>query len=112
VSHRRVALPRARTPPAEDGPLVERDILAYFSRLADHDAHAVVDEATRSDLRPGMDLDARQESGEVGDEARHEAKPQPPEGVGDPVELKGVKSRVTQEHLEEVAGRRISFEHR
>src|SRR5690242_2100635 len=43
---------------AERHALVNRAAVADLRRLADNDAHAVIDEHARANLRAGMDLDA------------------------------------------------------
>ncbi len=39
--------------------LINGYVVADFGGLADHHSHAVIDEEATADLRPGMDLDAR-----------------------------------------------------
>ena len=56
---------------AERDALVDRAVVADLGRLADHDAHAVVDEDAPADLRARMDLDAGEEARQVRDEAPH-----------------------------------------
>src|SRR3546814_7331793 len=51
-----------RSDAAEGDVVIQRDAVADFSGLADHDAHAVIDEEIFPDARPGMDFDAGQES--------------------------------------------------
>src|SRR4029453_9963595 len=48
-------------PPAEGDPVVEHHVVAEDRGLADHDAHAVVDEEASADRGPRMDLHAREE---------------------------------------------------
>ena len=48
--------------------LVEHHVVADLGRLADDDAHAVVDEEALADLRAGVNLDAGDQTAEVGDQ--------------------------------------------
>ena len=54
---------------AEGHALIERHVVADLGGLADHHAHAVVDEQAPADLGAGMDLDAGQDPPEMRDEA-------------------------------------------
>jgi hypothetical protein len=65
--------------------VVHHHVVADDRRLADDDAHPVIDEAPPSDHRAGVDLDPRREPGELGDEAREKWDVQLPERVGDAV---------------------------
>ena len=53
---------------AQGHALVEQNVVADFGGLADHHAHAVVDEEPAADRRAGMDLDARQGAAELRNE--------------------------------------------
>src|SRR5687767_5223926 len=70
VAERRVALLATQARAPQRHALQQRDVLADLRRLADDDAHPVVDEETRPDAGGGMDLDAREEPAEVRDTAR------------------------------------------
>src|SRR5208283_4616201 len=59
--------------------LIERDIVSHNGRLADHRAHAVVDEQTPSYLCPGMNLNAREQARHLRNESRQEAHTVPPQ---------------------------------
>ena len=102
------SLPR----PAQDRALIQRDVFAYLGRLADDDAHAVVDEAARADDRRRMDLDAGQEPADVRQKPRRKSQAPPPKKVGDAVHLERVKARVAEEHLPDAARRWIPLEDR
>src|SRR4051812_14591558 len=56
--------------------LIHRDVIANHSRLADHDAHAMVDEDAASNFGAGMDLDPGHESTEMRNDASGD-KPAP-----------------------------------
>src|SRR5580658_4323391 len=68
VEKRRMPLAALLAGPAERHTLVKRDIVTDHGSLTNHHAHAVIDEQTTADLRPGMDLDA-------GEQARHLRQP-------------------------------------
>ena len=53
---------------AQGHALVEVAVVADLRRLADDDAHAVVDEEALADLGAGVDLDAGEEAADVRDE--------------------------------------------
>ena len=56
--------------PTQRDALIERHVVADLGRLADHDAHPVVDEDALTERRPGMDLDAGQKAYELREKAR------------------------------------------
>ena len=60
---------------AEGDALVERHVVADLGGLADHHAHAVIDEEAPTDLRARMDLDAGEEAAEVAHEAARGQRP-------------------------------------
>src|ERR1019366_1431178 len=80
--HLRVAHLALERGAAEDDALVEKAPVADAGRLADHDAHAVVDDDAPSEVRRGVDLDAREEAVGVGEEARAELDVPLPHRVG------------------------------
>ena len=59
---------------AERHALVDGAVVADFRGLADHHAHAVVDEHAPADLRAGMDLDAGEPAADVRGEAPEPAQ--------------------------------------
>src|SRR5205814_1279486 len=65
VAERRVALLPLQAGAAERDALEQRDIVADLRRLADHHAHAVVDEEATPDAGRGVDLDAGHEATDV-----------------------------------------------
>ena len=70
---------------AQSDAVIDGDVGADFGGLADHDAHAVVDEEAPSDLRSRMDVDVGEESAKPGNQPRGEApfmQPQPIRQVG------------------------------
>ena len=97
-------LPRCEPGAAERHALVERHVVADLSRLADHDARPVIDEQRLADPRRRMDLDAGDDLGQVGEEARHERHARLVQRVRDAVRQQRLDAAVGQQDL--AAGRR------
>ena len=93
---------------AERHAVVDHDVVADLGGLADDHAHAVVDEEPPADGRAGMDLDAGEEPGQLGDqpgrEPQRRVSPQP---VRQPVEPDRVQAGVGEEVLERTPRRRV-----
>ena len=66
---------------AQGDALIERHVVADLGGLADHHAHAVVDEEAAADHGTGVDLDAGHEAADLRDEAAGELPAAPPEPV-------------------------------
>ena len=96
--------------PAQGYAMIEGDIVADLGGLADHHPHAVVDEEALADCGAGVDLDAGQESAQVGAEAAEKKEFVLPEPVGDPVEPDGVQPRITENHFQFAARCRVPVE--
>src|SRR5574342_654947 len=94
---------------AEGDPLVEGHVVPDLRGLPNHDAHPVVDEDTRADAGPWVDLDACQESRDVRYEARGHYPARAPQAVRQPVEGERVNPRVAEHHLEPVPRRWIAL---
>src|SRR5919108_5249918 len=111
VAERRVTLllPEARS--AQRHPLQERDVLADFGRLADDDAHPVIDEQTGPDSRGWMNLDPGQEPPEVGDAARESGEAPMPEPMRDAMKRERVDAGIAQQNFGGGARRRIALQH-
>src|SRR6266571_1992749 len=95
---------------AERYALVDGAAVTDLCGLADDDAHAVVDEDATADLRPGMDLDARQPAAELGDEPPQPAQTAAPEPVRHLVDVDGVQTRVAGQNFPCGARRRVTLE--
>ena len=104
VLQRRMPLgpPCARA--AQRHALEEVAVVADDRRLADDDTHTVVDEEALADLGARMDLDAGKEAPNVRYQPRRHLQPLLVQGVGDAVQLPGVKTRVGEHDLEVVDG--------
>src|SRR5207249_1129663 len=90
VAERGMALLALQAGAAERDALEQRDVLADLGRLADDDAHPVIDEEPSAEPGRRMDLDAGQEARHVGDESRGRRPATIPEPVGEPEEDLGV----------------------
>ena len=85
---------------AQGHPVVEQHIVSHLGGLADDDAHAVVDDETAADLRPGVDLDSRALPVPLGLQPGQEIQMVTIEPMGDPVADDGVNAGVQQEYLQ------------
>jgi hypothetical protein len=101
-----VALARLLAGAAEGHALVEHHPVADLGRLADHHAHAVIDEEAPADRGAGVDLDACEEARELGDQAGEEGHAPPVDGVGETMEQQRVQAGVEQ-HLGQGVGRGV-----
>ena len=101
-----------RSDAAERDAVVEGHVITDFGGLADHHAHAVVDEKPPADLGAGVDLDSRQPAAQLGDEPAQNTPPAPPGGMGEAVRHQGMESRIQQHELEPRARRRVAGHHR
>src|SRR5688572_19992928 len=112
LAERRVALGAAiQRSAAERHALVNSAVVADFRRLADHYAHAVIDEDAPADLHRRMDLDAGEPAADVRAEAAGPAQAVRPQPVADAVEEDGVQAGVAGQHFPGRARGRIALEH-
>ena len=96
---RRVALAGLEAGAAERDALVERHVGAELGRLADHDAHPVVDEQAVADPRRRVDLDPGQRARHVGQRARDDRHVRGVERVRDAVREQRVQAGPAREDL-------------
>ena len=68
VLERRVALDPFHRSAAERDAVIEHHVVADLGRLADHDAHRVVDEEPPADRRARVDLDAGEQAGSTAEQ--------------------------------------------
>src|SRR5690606_5167467 len=105
---RGVALALAHRLPAERRAVEEQYVVPDHGRLADHDAHPVVDEQAAPDARTRVDLDPGEEARELrhepGREAGGRVAPQP---VRDPVRPHRVQTWVGEGDLDPAARRGV-----
>ena len=87
-------------------------VVADLGGLADHHAHAVVDEEAAADRRAGMDLDAGEEAAELRDEAAAQLPVAPPEPVRQAMENQGMQPGIAEYDLQPRSCGRIALEDR
>ena len=95
---------------AERHAVIERAVVADFSGLADHDAHAVIDEKTPADLRARVNFDAGEKAANMRDHARKPAQALAPEPVREPVDQQRMKAGIAGDDFPRIAGRRVALE--
>ena len=103
VLERGVSLLVPRRGSAQGDPLHDVAVVPDDRGLADHDAHAMVDEEAMPDLRARVDLDAGEHAVEVRDQSRQHRNAQPVQPVREAVDDQCVHTGVRQEHLERPA---------
>lgn len=74
--------------------LVNRAAVADLRRFTDDHAHAVIDEHGFSDLRAGMNLDARQKANDLRKPARQYRNPRLIKRMDEPVRRYRMKTRI------------------
>ena len=84
---------------AERRPLIDDDARMHFRRLPDDDAAAVVDEHTGINPGGGVDLDARQKSGNLADDARQKFEVHPVQPIGKPMMGQGMHPRIGEKNF-------------
>ena len=94
---------------AQSHALVQQAVVTDNGGLADHHAHAVVDEQTLSDLRTGMDLDAGLVSCTLGYDASNGIEFVLIEPVGTPIAAHCFQPGVCQQNFKAAACRRVFF---
>lgn len=92
------------TRPAEGDTLIEGHVVADDRRFSDDDAHAMVDEQSFADLGAGMDLDAREEAGNRGNEACRDEPLMLVEEVGQAMGPDGMKAGIAEQDFQRVLG--------
>src|SRR5581483_41293 len=110
VSNRGMALAFFLAGPSESDPLVDSDVVAQDSGLANYHAHSVIDEETPADLSGGMDFDAGEPAKALRIETSQQAKMASPEPVADVVSPDGVKAGVAEQDLEVGASGGVALE--
>src|SRR4030095_16882860 len=95
---------------AQGDALVDGAPVAPLRRLADHHAHAVVDEHAAPDPGAGVDLDAGKPATEVGGEAPEAAQAIQPEQARELVDVDRMEPRIAGEHFPCAPRRRVAVE--
>jgi hypothetical protein len=78
------------------GCLFLRSRLVPLSRLADYDPHSVVNKEARTEAGSRVNLDAGQETVDMGDEPTDEQKPPHPEPVSESLKPQGVNPGIAK----------------
>src|SRR5581483_8205084 len=87
--------------PSEGDPLVDSDVVAQDSGLADYNSHSMVDKEAPADLSGGMDFDAGEPAKALRIETSQQAKMASPDGV---------KAGVAEQDLEVGASGGVALE--
>ncbi len=74
IADRGMAFAAVFTGAAEGDVVKNNAVVADFGGFADDDAHAVIDKKSLADFGTGMDFNAGEEAGNLGDEAREETE--------------------------------------
>jgi hypothetical protein len=101
----------ARRHATQGDAMIKCHIVADLAGLADHHAHAVVDEEAPADLGARVDLDSREPAAQLGDSAPDQAPAARPEGMRNAIEQDRLEAGIEQRHLEAIAGRRVAGDH-
>ena len=88
---RRVPLAALAAGAAQRDLVVEVDVIADLGGLADHHAHAVIDDQPAAEPGGRVDLDPGQPAADMGDEAGGQAEAAAPEAVGQPMPEDGMQ---------------------
>lgn len=89
--------------------MVERNIVADFSCLADDNTHAVINKELLADLRSGVYLNAGKKPADMRNKPPYKKHLVLPEPVPQPVKQNRVKTRIAEQDLKHAPGRRITF---
>ena len=91
--------------------LIESDMIADDTRLADDDTRAVVNGEIFADLCTRMDVNTCLRMGQLGDNTRYDGNTQLVQLMGDTVVRHSVHHRITENHLAIVGSSRVVVEH-
>ena len=92
--------------------LVERNMIADNTSLANHHARAVVDREILSYLRTRMDVDARCRMSLLGDDARNNGNPHEQQLMSQTIAQHGLHHGIAEHHLANIVDGRVVLEHR
>ena len=96
---------------SESHALIESHIVADDRGLADHDAHAVIDEQAAPNLRAGMNFDSGQQTRNLREPAREQEKRMIPEPVIHAIEPDRMQAGVAEKYFQARLGRGIVLHH-
>src|SRR5258706_7639356 len=91
--------------------LVNQHVVADLGSLADHHAHAVVDEEAPPDAGPRVDVDTSHGAGKLRDHARQRKPARAIQAVRQTVHQNGMKTGVAQDDFKYTARSRIAPEY-
>src|SRR3984957_4767331 len=86
--------------PTQRHALIKRDVVAYDGGLADHGAHAVVDEQAASNLSAGMNLNAGKQTRNLRVESCQEAHAVAPKPMAQVMRPDGMQARIADQDLD------------
>ena len=95
----------------ESHAVVQGAVVANLSGLADDNPHSMIDEKSSTDLGTGMNLDPGKETSGLREKPPQKVKVTVPEGMGQAIKEKDMKSRITENHLHNTSHGGITFEH-
>src|SRR5690606_18516430 len=96
---------------AEGDAVVKRHVVPDLGRLADDEAHAVIDEEPLADGGAGMDLDPRDETPDAGDDAAEQKPAAAPGGVRQAIEHHRLKAGIGEHDFQTRARGRVPRDH-
>src|SRR5690242_19373389 len=100
IPDRRMPLAFLLARAAQRHALVEQHVIADLCRLADHHAHAVIDEAAPADGRAWMDFDAGESADELRQNACRESETSLVHSMPQPVQEDCMETRVAEEDFD------------
>ena len=109
VAHRRVALAAHGARDPQRDLMIEVAIVADLGGLADHHAHAMIDDKPPADLRGRMDLDPGQPAGDMGGKSAQQVPIMPPQPVGQAVPHHCMQPGIAKQHLQRRTRGGIAF---
>ena len=102
VADGRMAFAFFLTRPAEGHALIEGNVVADDRRFSDDNAHAMVNEQAFANLGAGMDLDAREEAGNGGNDAGRDKPLMLVEEVGQAMGPDGMKAGIAKQDFQRI----------
>jgi hypothetical protein len=91
--------------------VIQRDVISDFRRLADHHAHAVVDEKAPAYGRAGMNLDPGQKAPDMRDQPSQPTQVPVPKPIGDAMYAQRMEARIAGQNLPGGTRGRVAVEY-
>ena len=95
--------------PAQRDAVIDRDIITNDSRLADHNAGAVIDKQTRADFRFRVDFNAGENTADIRQRPRQRLQAHMPYAVVQPMQHHGMKTVIGEDHFHEGRLGQVAF---